>query len=125
MFIRRIKRNRSDVLSSGNYYPLRKDFIKVLGLRGTAAILFTVIYSYSLNDDLQGSYYGTRKQLAEEVGVDVSGVTKHLKKLVEADLLEKAMIKKDSQWMPTYHVNIEKLEQKIDSIIEQKYGDKV
>ena len=119
----RIKQSRSDVLASGNYYPLRKDFIKVLGLRGTAAILFTVIYSYSLNDDLQGSYFGTRKNLAEEVGVDVSSVTKHLKKLVEAGLVEKNIIKKDSQWVPTYYVNIDKTERKIDSIIQSKYSN--
>lgn len=119
----RIKQSRSDVLASGNYYPLRKDFIKVLGLRGTAAILFTVIYSYSLNDDLQGSYFGTRKNLAEEVGVDVSSVTKHLKKLVEAGLVEKDIIKKDSQWVPTYYVNIDKTERKIDSIIKSKYSN--
>ena len=119
----RIKQSRSDVLSSGNYYPLRKDFIKVLGLRGTAAILFTIIYSYSLNDDLQGSYFGTRKHLAEEVGVDVSSVTKHLKKLVEAGLVEKNIMKKDSQWVPTYYVNIDKTERKIDSIIQSKYSN--
>ena len=119
----RIKQSRSDVLASGNYYPLRKDFIKVLGLRGTAAILFTVIYSYSLNDDLQGSYFGTRKNLAEEVGVDVSSVTKHLKKLVEAGLVEKDIVKKDSQWVPTYYVNIDKTERKIDSIIKSRYSN--
>lgn len=116
----RIKRNRSDVLSSGNYYPLRKDFIKVLGLRGTVAILFTVIYSYSLNDDLQGSYYGTQKQLAEELGVSVNALVKHLNSLMERGLIEKNIIRRDNQWMPTYRVDVEKLENKIDEIVEKE-----
>ena len=116
----RIKRNRQDVLASGNYYPLRKDFIKVLGLRGTAAILFTVIYSYSLNDDLQGSFYGSRQMLAEEVGVSVNATVKHLNSLMERGLIEKNIIRRDNQWMPTYRVDVEKLENKIDEILEKE-----
>ena len=116
----RIKRNRSDVLSSGNYYPLRKDFIKVLGLRGTAAILFTVIYSYSLNDDLQGSYYGTRKQLAEEMSISPSTLDRYLKILCDEDLIEKDIVLRDSQWMPTYRVNIEKIEGKSAKLIDER-----
>ena len=119
----RIKRNRQDVLSSGNYYPLRKDFIKVLGLRGTAAILFTVIYSYSLNDDLQGSFYGSRRTLADEVGVSVSSCAKYLKQLVDANLVEKNMVHKDGQYTPTYRVDAQKIERLIDEEIEKKYSD--
>lgn len=121
----RIKRNRSDVLSSGNYYPLRKDFIKVLGLKGTAAILFTVIYSYSLNDDLQGSFYGSRQMLAEEVGVSVSSCVKYLKQLVDEGLVEKNLVQRDGQWMPTYRIDLEKIELLIDEKIERKYSDTI
>jgi DNA-binding transcriptional ArsR family regulator len=113
---------RREILERGNYYPLRKDFIKVLGLRGTAAILFTVIYSYSLNDELQGLYYGTRKQLAEEVGVSISSCTKYLKQLVDENLVEKNLVYRDGQWTPTYRVNPEKIERLIDEEIEKKYS---
>ncbi|MBQ9733871.1 MAG: hypothetical protein IJV74_06530 [Clostridia bacterium] len=119
----RIKRNRSDVLASGNYYPLRKDFIKVLGLRGTAAILFTVIYSYSLNDDLQGSFYGSRQMLAEEVGVSTRALDRYIKIMLDDGLIEKCIINRDNQWTPTYRVNIEAIEQRIEKEIEAKYKD--
>ncbi len=118
----RIKQSRSDVLASGNYYPLRKDFIKVLGLRGTAAILFTVIYSYSLNDDLQGSYFGTRQTLAEELGISVASLSKHINRLIKMDLIEKNITKRNGQWVPTYRVDIEKMESKITNLIEEKFN---
>jgi DNA-binding MarR family transcriptional regulator len=63
------------------------DFMKALGIRGTALTIYAFIYSYRKSE--AGFFFGKRQFIADKCGISLRSVDRGIPKLLEMGLIER------------------------------------
>ena len=80
-----MKKKDTEKQNQNFYFTIHSFMTRELGLRGSALIIYAIIYA--LSDDVDRTFYGSREFLADYAGVSLSTVGVILKKLIEEDFI--------------------------------------
>ena len=94
------------------YFTVHSFMTHELGLRGSALIIYAIIYAFS--KDGRGAFYGTMDFLAEHAGVGHSTVRAVIQSLLKEDFIH--VVQGEKHELKHYVINIAKLKSKENTV---------